>query len=316
MKINEHNIAPGADLRGADLRGANLRYADLRDANLRGADLRGANLAVVRIDRADLRDTMLDGADLTEARAVLADLRNADMRHAILRFTDLRGADLRRSDMRHAIIGGSKHEAGFVGARLDGADLRDIQSIDDYGIVFDHAILRGADLRGLDLRMVDMFCADITGARLDGALLTAGQLDWVIDGRQKVQVPSRHSLSVAPKDKMETNILLSCSGEYLGEVSSMSTHLDHGHVPGPDGYVMVREPSLSYSDIKITPRDGGQQDVLDTLKGFVRDKMPRDYEFLSNGDIHTIHGRLTCASIGDDGIITVSIDARRRPSDC
>jgi len=107
------------------------------------------------------------------------------------------------------------------------------------------------------------------------------------------------------------DIKLFCSGEYLGEVSEMETFIDHGHIRGPEGYVKVREQSLEYATVKITPRPGGQQDVLDTLNGFVRDHEPRDYRFSSEGNIYAIRGILTGVRLGDDGIITMCIDTRR-----
>lgn len=82
MKVNNHTIKPGANLRGADLRwanlgGANLNRADLRWANLnradlRGANLGGANLAYAYLRCADLRDADLLGATLAHCKGIQA----------------------------------------------------------------------------------------------------------------------------------------------------------------------------------------------------------------------------------------------------
>ncbi len=299
----KYKIEPGADLSGADL----------READLRGADLSGADLAHADLAKADLSGANLRGADLTFAHLDIAQLIAADLRGATLHRTDLRGANLREADLRGALLTSDDHEHGLTSARFDHADLRGLRTSSKYdGLSLMHTSLRGADLRGLDLRGISLFCADVTGAKFDGALLEDNQLEWVIGGRQKVQVPSRHSLSVALEDKVKTNILLSCSGEYLGEVSEMETVFDHGHVPGPDGYVKVREPSIGYATVKITPRDGGQWDVLELLKQQVRDHMPRDYDLENVGDTRTIRGVLTGVALDKrSGTIKMSIDMRR-----
>ena len=113
---------------------------------------------------------------------------------------------------------------------------------------------------------------------------------------------------------MTNRIRLFCSGELIGEVLEIDSSIDHGHVPGPDGYVKVSEPCLEYTSLKIKPIYGGQKDALEALKQHVRDNEQRVYKFEAEELHYSIRGRLTVVSL-EEGVINMFIDSRKRPGD-
>jgi uncharacterized protein YjbI with pentapeptide repeats len=176
-----------ADVRGADLRQGDLRYADLRGADLRGADLRGqldgAKLQGARYDEATrwpvafqpaTRGCVAAGEVLPAAapRGHGSEPITADAiptagagrktpggslwprlrpRRAPLPATPNVLLEIRHRashEVLHRAYVAPPTEAGLVGVRLVGADLR------------------GADLQG-----VNLYHADLTDADLEGALM-------------------------------------------------------------------------------------------------------------------------------------------------
>ncbi|WP_018911703.1 pentapeptide repeat-containing protein [Thiomonas sp. FB-6] len=204
-----------ADFTQAGLAQASLRGACLRDCVFEQADLRAVSAERCKADGAQFGECTLDdgdwrGSSLRSAAWLDCSLSRLRAHHADARDLALQGSRAREVVFEHADLRGSRAGGStrLVGARLEGADLRDacwegsvlaaadlracrldganfsrvrargarMSGVHGSWLRLDEADLRGVDLRGAKLLQASLAGADLRGASLAGALCFGADL--------------------------------------------------------------------------------------------------------------------------------------------